>query len=100
MSEKMGPLSGEESNEAAAYGLSEALDDDSDIPREAGRLRRIASSTFGSIISRLRSSHPFLALNCASARRFCRVRAICRYAIRPFQCMAYGHRGAGFGHSP
>lgn len=78
-SEKKGALRGDELRVARGYWKSEAeLDEVSDSmsPAEEGRWRRRCSSTFGSIKSRVRSSQPCLALNCASARRFCSLRAI------------------------
>lgn len=50
-------------------------------PLEFGRLLLSSSSNLGSIISRARSCQPRLVLNCASARRFCSLRAIYRFLL-------------------
>ena len=82
-SEKRGALRGELISVRVGYGRSEALDDESDWPSMSkaaalvARLRRSSSSTLGSIVSRVRSSQPCLALNWASARRLWRCLAIC-----------------------
>lgn len=72
-SEKRGALRGELMRVflPPGYGMSDALEEESESPSRA-RLRRISSSNLGSIVSRVSSSQPCLALNWARARRFCR----------------------------
>ena len=76
-SEKKGAFRGELMRAPLGYGRSDALDEESEsMSPSARRLRRISSSSFGSIESRVRSSQPCLVLNCARARRFWSRRAI------------------------
>lgn len=68
-SENIGAFKGELSN-ALGYWKSDVLEEESErtSPPEVGRWRLSWSSTFGSMRSRERSSHPLLALYDASAR--------------------------------
>ena len=60
------------------------LEEESERTSPSKMRRRRSSSTFGSMMSSVRSSQPCFVLNCANARRPCSLRAIYREEKRWF----------------